>query len=94
MANLDLFDKRGKFTAPSPEALATLTDTRRANVARVSNAAQRVEDITVAIAANELATKEVQAEIAALEKLVPRQTRIDLVKQMCRETVLRRSGRL
>jgi hypothetical protein len=92
MANLDLFDKRGRFTAPSDESLARLTDAERANVARVGDASRELETATANIAANETALADTRAEIAALEKLVPKQTFNDLIKQQCADTQRRRAG--
>lgn len=92
MANLDLFDKRGRFTPPSDEVIATLNDATRARVAHVGDAARSLEAATAAIADNESALAQTQAEIIALDKIVPRQTRIDLVKQQCAETQRRRAG--
>lgn len=92
MANLDLFDKRGRFTPPSDEALAALDDAGRARVADIGNASRALDAVAADIANNESALTETQAEIANLDKLVPRQTRIDLVKQQCAETQRRRAG--
>jgi hypothetical protein len=92
MANLDLFDKRGKFCQPANEALAALDDATRARVASVGNAAGNLETATAAIAANESALAETRAEIVALEKIAPRQTFNDLAKAMCADTQRRRAG--
>jgi hypothetical protein len=92
MANLDLFDKRGKFTAPSDGALAALADAERANVARVGDASRDLEAATANIADNEKALADTRAEIVALEKIVPRQSFYDLIKQQCAETQRRRAG--
>jgi hypothetical protein len=92
MANLDLFDKRGRFTAPSPDTLAALPDNERANVARVGDAAQTLDAATAAVTANESALADTRAEIVALEKVVPRQTFNDLAKAMCADTQRRRAG--
>jgi hypothetical protein len=93
MANLDLFDKRGRFTPPSDEALAALDDASRTRVADIGNAARALDAATDAIANNESALTETRAEIAKLEKLVPKQTFNDLIKQQCAETARRRMGR-
>jgi hypothetical protein len=92
MANLDLFDKRGKFTAPSPAALASLTEAERGNVAGVGDATQHLENATAAVESNETELKETRTEIAALEKQVPKQTFNDLIKQQCADTQRRRAG--
>jgi hypothetical protein len=92
MANFALFDKRGKFTAPSPAALASLDDDGRARVAHVGDAAQHLENATAAVESNETELKETRAEIAVLEKLVPKQTFNDLIKQQCADTQRRRAG--
>src|SRR5579864_9100036 len=92
MANLDLFDKRGRFTTPSATALAALTDAERANVAHVGDAFGRLENATAAVKANESALAETRGEIAGLEKIVPRQTFNDLAKEQCAATQRRRAG--
>jgi hypothetical protein len=92
MANLELFDKRGKFTNPSAASVAALTDAERANVARVGDASSRLENATAAVAANETALAETRAEIVALERIVPTQTFNDLIKQQCADTQRRRAG--
>jgi len=92
MANLGLFDSKGRFTNPSDEALAAFDDAGRARVANIGNAARAFDAATAAIADNESALAETRAEIVALDKLVPRQTRIDLVKAQCAETQRRRAG--
>ena len=92
MANLDLFSKHGKFTAPGAEALAALTDGERAAIAAIGNAAGILETATVAVAENESALKSVQAEIAVAERSIPKITFNDLIKQQCRDTARRRSG--
>ena len=92
MANLDLFDKRGKFTTPSPAALASLDDGGRVRVAGVGDAAQHLENATAAVESNETALTETRAEIAALEKIVPRSTFHDLIKAQCADTQRRRAG--
>jgi len=92
MANLNLFDKRGKFTAPSAEALATLDDGGRARVAAIGDASSRLETATAAITANESNLADTRAEIVALEKIVPKQTFNDLAKQMAADTQRRRAG--
>lgn len=93
MANLDLFDKRGRFTAPSNEALAPLSDAQRINVAHVGDASRALDATTAAVESNETELKETRAEIAALEKQVPKQTFNDLIKQQCADTQRRRAGR-
>jgi len=92
MANLDLFDKRGKFCPPTHEALAALDDATRARVANVGDAAGTLETSTAAVESNETGLKETRAEIAALEKQVPKQTFNDLIKQQCADTQRRRAG--
>ena len=92
VANLDLFDKRGTFTAPSDETLAALTDTERANVAHVGDASRALDAVTAAVESNETELKETRAEIAALEKQVPKQTFNDLIKQQCADTQRRLAG--
>ena len=92
MANLDLFSSKGRFTAPSNEALAPLSDADRANIGHVSDASRALEAATAAVESNETELKETRAEIVALEKLVPRQTFNDLIKQQCAETQRRRAG--
>jgi hypothetical protein len=92
MANLDPFDKRGRFTDPGHEALAALDDATRARVAHVGDAARQLDAATAAIANSESALAETRAEIVALNKLVPTQTFNDLIKQQCKETQRRRAG--
>lgn len=92
MANLNLFDRLGRFTAPSAETLAALTDTERANVAGIGDASSRLETATAAIAVNEFNLADTRAEIVALEKIVPRQTFNDLAKAMAADTQRRRAG--
>jgi hypothetical protein len=92
MANLNLFDKRGRFTAPSAEIVAALTDTERKHVAAIGDASSRLETATAAIAVNESNLADTRAEIVALEKIVPRQTFNDLAKGMCADTQRRRAG--
>jgi hypothetical protein len=92
MANLNLFNRAGKFTAPSDEALAKLDDTGRACIAHIGDASRALDAATDAISANESKLVETRAEIAALDKIVPRQTFNDLAKQMAADTQRRRAG--
>jgi hypothetical protein len=92
MANLNLFDKRGKFTAPSAAALTALTDAERKYIAAIGDASSRLETATTAIAANESNLADTRAEIVALEKIIPKQTFNDLAKAMCADTQRRRAG--
>ena len=92
MANLGLFDSKGRFTNPSDEALAALDDAGRARVADIGDASRALNAATSAIADNERALAETRAEIVALDKLVPRQTFNDLIKQQCADTQRRRAG--
>jgi hypothetical protein len=92
MANLGLFDSKGRFTNPSDEALAALDDAGRARVADIGNASRALDAVASAIADNESTLAQTQAEIVTLDKIVPRQTRIDLVKAQCAETQRRRAG--
>lgn len=92
MANLNLFDTRGRWTPPDPAALATLSHIERANVVAVGNAYATLDAATSAIADNESALTAARAEIVALDKLVPRETFHDLIQAQCRETQRRRAG--
>jgi len=92
MAEIHLFDRTGKFTCPPTEALAALTDAERANVTRVGDAFGRLETATAAIESNETELKETRAEIAALEKQVPKCTFNDLIKAQCADTQRRQAG--
>jgi phage-related tail protein len=92
MAYPHLFDKQGRFTDPGHEALAALDDAGRARVARVGDASRQLDAATSAIADNEKALAQTQAEITALDKIVPRQTHTDLVKQQIADTARRRAG--
>jgi hypothetical protein len=90
--NLSLFDKAGRYQAPNAETLAALSDPERAAIARIGEAAAVLDAANVAAKENADALKATQTEIAALEKIVPRVTRIDLVKQMSADTQRRRAG--
>jgi len=90
--NIDLFDKAGRFTEPSPAALAAVTEGERAAIARIRDAAAILDQANVAAQANADEIKATQAEVAKLEKIVPSVTRIDLVKQMSADTQRRRAG--
>jgi hypothetical protein len=92
MSNLDLFNKRGEFTEPSPAALAALSEPERAAIARIRDAAAVLDQANVAAEANADAIKTTQAEVARLEKIIPSVTRMDLVKQMSADTQRRRAG--
>jgi hypothetical protein len=91
--NLNLFDKAGRFTEPSPAALAAVSDPERAAVARVREAAAVLDAANLAALVNADAIEATQAEVAKLEKTIPQITRIDLVKQMSADTQRRRAGR-
>lgn len=92
MSNLDLFNKRGEFTEPNPATLAALSDPERAAIAKIRDAAKLLDQANQAAQENADALKSTQAEVAALEKIVPRVTRMDLVKQMSADTQRRRAG--
>ena len=92
MSKIELFDKRGKFTAPSPDALGKLTPDERAAVERVGMAAQALDAATVAAKENADKLESIQAEIAAIERVIPRVTFNDLIKQQIRDTQRRRAG--
>jgi hypothetical protein len=92
MANLDLFDKAGRFTQPSPETLAALSDPERAAIARIRDASNVLDAANLAAQENADALKSTQTEIAALEKVIPKITFNDLIKAQCRDTAARRAG--
>jgi hypothetical protein len=92
MSNLNLFDKAGRFTEPSPAALAAISEGERAAVDRVREAAAVLDAANVAAKVNADEIKSTQAEIATLEKTIPKITRMDLVKQMSADTQRRRAG--
>ena len=92
MANFDLFDKKGRFTAPSHDALAALDETGRARIAAIGDASRQLETATDAITANEAALTETRAEIAALDKIVKPLTFNDLAKETAALTQRRRAG--
>jgi hypothetical protein len=90
--NLDLFDKAGRYQAPNAATLAALSEPEQAAIARIRDAAAVLDAANLAAQENADTLKSVQTEIAALEKIVPRVTRIDLVKQMSADTQRRRAG--
>lgn len=92
MANINPFDSAGRFTEPNPEALAALSDAERVAIARIRDASRALDAANLAAEANADALAGTQGEIAALEKVIPRVTRIDLVKAMAAETQRRRMG--
>ena len=53
---------------------------------------EHLEAATAAVESNETELKETRAEIATLEKQVPKCTFNDLIKQQCAETQRRRAG--
>ena len=92
MSNLNLFDKAGHYTAPDAATFAALSDPERVAINRIGEAAAVLDHANAATLANAAETKATQAEIAELEKTIPRVTRIDLVKQMMADTQRRRAG--
>jgi hypothetical protein len=90
--NLNLFSKSGSYQAPDAATLAALSEPERVAIARIADAAAVLDQANRAAQVNADALKSTQSEIAALEKIVPRVTRIDLVKQMSRDTQARRAG--
>jgi hypothetical protein len=58
----------------------------------VHNAEQALADANLAVTVNADALKTVQADIKKLEAIVPRVTRIDLVRQQMADTARRRAG--
>ena len=90
--NLNLFDKAGRYQAPNAATLAELSDPERNAIARIADAAAVLDAANLAAQANADNLKSTQAEIAALAKIVPTVSRIDLVKQMSADTQRRRAG--
>ncbi len=90
--NLSLFSKSGQWTEPSADALAALTDPERAAVGRIREASQVLDAANADAQQNADALKSVQAEIAALEKVIPKITFNDLIKAQCADTQKRRAG--
>ncbi len=92
MANIDMFDKAGRFSEPDPRTLAALTPAERMGVARIRDASRLLDAANGAAQTNADALKSVQAEIAGLEKVIPKITFNDLAKAQARETQRRRAG--
>lgn len=91
--NPELFDTRsGKFIAPSPDTINALTPDVRAAVESVRMASEQLDAANLAVETNADKLKSVQAEIAAIEKKIPRLTFHDLIKAQIRDTQLRRAG--
>ncbi len=92
MSQIVLFDTKGRFVHPASETLAALTDAERANVAAVGVAAGNLDGATTAVTQAEQALRETRAEIAAIEKVLPRQTHTDLAKAFIADSNRRRAG--
>ena len=90
--NLSLFDKAGRYQAPNAETLAAVSEPERVAIARIAEAAAVLDQANADAKANADEIKLTQSEVAALEKIVPRVTRMDLVKQMSADTQRRRAG--
>ncbi len=90
--NLSLFDHAGRYQAPDAAKLAALSEPERAAIARIAEAAAVLDAANQAAQVNAETLKATQIEIVALEKIIPRVTRIDLVKQMSADTQRRRAG--
>lgn len=61
-------------------------------IGEIGDARHALDVATAAVGTNEQALADIRLEIAALDKLVPRVSRIDLVKQMSADTMRRRAG--
>jgi hypothetical protein len=92
MAHFNPVDSSGKFAAPSDEAIASLDDTGRKLVDDIRIASLALDAAAAAIAVNEKAIAETEAEIAALLLIVPKQNFHDLWKGVAAETQKRRAG--
>lgn len=91
MMNLNLFNGQ-TFTPPDADTLAKLSPAMRAHVGHIADAAALVADAQAAVELNERDLRETREEIKALDKIMPRETRIDLVRQQMAETQKRRMG--
>jgi len=92
MTALNLFDTAGRYIAPSAEIIATLTEAERTALDRIAEAAGALEAAKLAAKANGDKLAATQAEIAAIEKVIPKITFNDLAKAMAAETQKRRAG--
>ena len=90
--NINLIDKAGQYRAPDAATFAALTDPERMAISRIGDAAAVLDAANVAAETNATALKSVQAEIRALEKVIPKITFNDLAKQMAADTQRRRAG--
>jgi hypothetical protein len=90
--NLELFDRKGTFVQPSDDVMAKLTPELRTLIGHVGDAAHNLESAMLAIAEAEQELKTVRAEIELAEKQMPRQSRIDLVRDMIATGNKRRAG--
>jgi hypothetical protein len=93
MAEIALFDKSGRFAFnPDPATLASLDDATRAHIDGVRVAAGNLDGATTAVTQAEQALRDTRAEIAAIEKVLPRMTHTDLAKQFIADSNRRRAG--
>jgi hypothetical protein len=87
-----LFDKSARFTPPDAATLASLDDATRTRIDGVRVAAGNLDDATTAVTQAEQALRETRAEIAAIEKVLPRMTHTDLAKAFIADSNRRRAG--
>ncbi len=96
MAAISLFNTKGVFTPPDPATLAALTDAERPNVAAVGVAAGNLDGAAAAVTQAEQALRDTRAEIAAIEKSLPKMSSSDahtaLAKQFIADSNRRRAG--
>jgi hypothetical protein len=90
--NLELFSKDGRWTEPTPEALAAVSEAERTAIGNIRNAAAMLDTATVAVESNEHALADIRVEIKTLEKSVPKVTFNDLAKAQARDTQRRKMG--
>jgi hypothetical protein len=98
MAEIALFDKSGRFVFNStdPATLASLDDATRARIDGVRVAAGNLDDATAAVTQAEQQLRDTRAEIAAIEKSLPKMSSSDahtaLAKQFIADSNRRRAG--
>lgn len=92
MTNLLLFDSKGVYTPPSSDVLAKLTPAVRTAVENVGKASRNLQTATLAVEEAQARLAIVRAEIALVEKLLPKITQVDLAKQFIADSNRRRAG--
>lgn len=89
--SLNLFDSRGNFIAPRAVIDQLSPDVRR-TVEAVEAASKQLSAATAARADAEQQLKDVRADIAEIEKTMPRMSHTDLARAFINDSNRRRAG--